>query len=79
MENLEYYINDEYFIDLELLYDEYCNELLSEIHIFTPEHLMSKDMESAIKVFMDHLGPFENYYEAQCVIFNNSYKKALRC
>lgn len=79
LENLECYMNNEYSIKLGMDYNEHYEQLTIEVSILTPEHLMPKDFESAIKIFMDHLGTIENFYEAQCSIFDKSCSKALRC
>ena len=79
LENLNCYMHNDYSIKLKLQYDDYVKELIIEVTILTPEHLMPKDFESAIKIFMDHLGTFESYYEAQCTIFDKSSSNASRC
>ena len=75
LENLNCYMHNDYPIKLRLDYDEYSEQLIIGVTILTPEHLMPKDIETAIKVFMDHLGTFENFYEAQCLIFDKSFQK----
>ncbi|WP_156095896.1 hypothetical protein [Methanobacterium sp. SMA-27] len=79
LENLNCYMHNDYSIRLRLQYDEYYEQMIIEVTILTPEHLMPKDFESAIKIFMDHLGTFENFYEAQCLIFDKSLSKASGC
>jgi hypothetical protein len=79
LESLECYMDNEYSIKLGFQYDEYIEQLLTEVTILTPEHLMPKDFETAIKIFMDHLGTFENFYEAQCAIFDKSLSKDSGC
>ncbi|MBZ2165409.1 hypothetical protein [Methanobacterium spitsbergense] len=79
LENLNCYMDNDYSIKLGLDYDEYSEQLIIEVTILTPEHLMPKDIETAIKIFMDHLGTFENFYEAQCLIFDKSWSKVSRC
>ena len=79
LKDLECYMHNDYSIQLGMDYDEYYNQLIIEVTILTPEHLMPKDFETAIKVFMDHLGTFENFYEAQCLIFDKSLSKSSGC
>ena len=79
LKSLECYMDNDYSIKLGLDYDEYSEQLIIEVTILTPEHLMSKDIETAIKLFMDHLGTFEDFYKAQCLIFDKSWSKASRC
>lgn len=79
LEDLKCYMDNDYCIKLKLDYNEYSEQLLIEITILTPEHLMPKDFDTAIKIFMDHLETIENFYEAQCTIFNKSLSKALKC
>ncbi len=79
LENLKFYMNDEYSIEISLDFDEYSEWLLIAVNILTPDHLMPKDIETAIKIFMDHLGIIQNFYESQCKIFDKSHQKASTC
>ena len=79
LENLKFYMNDEYSIEISLDFDEYSEWLLIAVNILTPDHLMPKDIETAIKVFMDHLGIIQNFYKSQCKIFDKSHQKASTC
>ena len=76
---LNCYMDNHYSIKLRFQYDDHVEQLIIEVTILTPEHLMPKDIESAIKIFMDHKETFENFYEAQCIIFDKSVSKALGC
>jgi hypothetical protein len=76
LEDLKCYMDKDYSIKLGFQYTEHVEQLIIEVTILTPEHLLPKDIESAIKIFMDHLGTFENFYEAQCLIFDKSLSKA---
>ena len=78
-EDLKSYMDNDYYIKLRLDYNEHYGQLIIEVNILTPEHLMPKDFDAAIKIFMDHLKTFENFYEAQCLIFDKSLFKASGC
>ena len=79
LKNLKFYMDDDYSIKIRTNFDEY-NDLLSiEFIILTPDHLMPKDFETAIKIFMDHLNTIQNFYESQSMIFDNSKQKASSC
>ena len=79
LKSLKCYMDNDYSIKLGLDYDKYSEQLIIEVTILTPDHLMPKDIETAIKIFMDHVDTFQNFYKAQCLIFDNSYLKASKC
>ena len=76
LENLKLYMNDEYTVKFRTNFDEYTEGLLIEVIILTPDNLMPKDFETAIKIFMDHLNTIQNFYESQSLIFDKSQQKA---
>lgn len=79
LENIKFYMDDEYSIKINLDFDEYSEWLLIEVNILTPDNLMPKDIETAIKIFMDHLNTIQNFYESQCTIFDKSHQNASIC
>jgi hypothetical protein len=79
LDNFNLYIGREYSIRSDLQYNKFLELLSIGIAILTPKHLIPKDVETAIGIFMDHMGTFQNFYEAQCLIFNKSLSKASGC
>ena len=79
LEDLKLYMNDEYTVKIRTKFDAYTEWLLIEVIILTPDHLMPKDFETALKIFMDHLNTIQNFYESQSMIFDNSQQKASSC
>jgi hypothetical protein len=69
-------MNDDYSIKIRTKFDGYTDHLSIEFIILTPDNLMPKDFETAIKIFMDHLNTIQNFYESQCIIFDKSFQKA---
>ena len=79
LENIKFYMNDEYSIKNRTNFDAYNDKLSIEFIILTPDNLMPKDFETAIKIFMDHLNTIQNFYESQSIIFDKSHQKASSC
>ena len=72
MDDLKFYMDDEIEIKPASQYNEHDELMIIEITILTPDHLMPEDFNTAIKVFMNYLAIIQNFYEAQCLIFDKS-------
>ena len=74
LDDLKFYIDDEIEIKLTSEYNKFNEQMLIEVTILTPDHLMPEDFNTAIKVFMNYLATIQNFYEAQCLIFDKSHQ-----
>ena len=72
LDDLKFYMDDEIEIKPASQYNEHDEQMIIEITILTPDHLMPEDFNTAIKVFMNYLATIQNFYEAQCLIFDKS-------
>jgi hypothetical protein len=79
LDDLKLYIDDDIEIKLASQYNEFNEQMLIEVTILTPDHLMPEDFNTAIKVFMNYLSTIQNFYEAQSLIFDKSHQKASSC
>ena len=74
LEDLKFYIDEDIEIKLASQYNGFNEQILIEVTILTPNHLMPEDFNTAIKVFMNYLATIQNFYEAQSLIFDKSHQ-----
>ena len=74
LDDLKFYMDDDSEIKLASQYNEFNEQMIIEVTILTPDHLMPEDFNTAIKVFMNYLATIQNFYEAQCLIFDKSHQ-----
>jgi hypothetical protein len=77
LDNYKWYINDEYSMTSETIYDESSERLLIALDIIIPYHLMPKENNILIQMITDHLHRFPKFYERNIELFKPEKEKEL--
>jgi hypothetical protein len=73
LENYKKYIPNEYSIELELEHQYHIEELIINLILKIPEHVMTDDLSEYTEIIMDQINVFRNFYDSQNIIFKNKY------
>ena len=63
LDQYRWYIDDEYPIISEIIYNEYSGMLLIVLNIMISECMMSNDMKNHSQMLTDHIKKFPKFYE----------------
>ena len=72
-ENYNKYVPSEYSIELELEHQYHTEELIMNLELKIPEHIMTDDLSEYTEIIMDQINLFRNFYDSQNIIFKNKY------
>jgi hypothetical protein len=67
------YLNEEYDFKTEIEYDKSSQIILIGINVTIPEQFISKDTNKAHETFMDTVNIFQQFYEAQNLIYKKKF------
>jgi hypothetical protein len=74
IDNFKYYINHEYSMESEIIYNEVSEILIIGITTIIPDQFMPKDFEKCAEIIMNKINLFRNFYEAQNQLYKGQSK-----
>ena len=77
LDNYEWYIDDEYSMTSETIYDESSEKLLIALDIIIPDRLMPKENNSLIQMIRDHINRFPKFYKMNMELYKPEKEKEL--
>lgn len=74
LDSFKLYLNSEYLTKFEYNYNKTSGQLLMELVVIIPDHLMSIDNDKISDVSKDITDLFKIFYEAQIEIYKKNYQ-----
>ena len=78
LNNYDWFLDDEYSMTSETIYNESSRMLLIALDIIIPNHLMPKDEKNLTRMIKDHINKFPKFYKQNMEFYNPEAEQKLK-